>query len=169
LIVVGITGWKNAGKTTLTEKLVAHFAQRGLKVATVKHAHHAFDIDHEGTDSWRHRKAGAQEVAIVSSNRWAVMHELENEKEPPLQDVISRLSPCDLVIVEGYKREGHPKIEVRRGSTSEKLAPGDVSIFAIAADHDIQDSPVPVFDLNDVFAIANIISARFGLVKLARG
>jgi molybdopterin-guanine dinucleotide biosynthesis adapter protein len=169
LIVVGVTGWKNAGKTTLTEKLVRHFSQRGLKVATVKHAHHAFDIDHEGTDSWRHRKAGAQEVAIVSSNRWAVMHELENEKEPPLQDVIARLSPCDLVIVEGYKREGHPKIEVRRGLTAEKLAPGDASIFAVAADHDIHDCPLPVFDLNDVSAIAEAISTRFGLAKLTQG
>jgi molybdopterin-guanine dinucleotide biosynthesis adapter protein len=169
LIVVGITGWKNAGKTTLTEKLVAHFVQRGLKVATVKHAHHAFDIDHEGTDSWRHRKAGAQEVAIVSSNRWAVMHELENEKEPPLQDVIARLSPCDIVFVEGYKRAGHSKIEVRRGLTAEKLAQSDASIFAIAADHDIHDCPLPVFDLNDVAGIAEVISAQFSLIKLTQG
>jgi molybdopterin-guanine dinucleotide biosynthesis adapter protein len=169
VIVVGITGWKNAGKTTLTERLVSHFTARGLKVATVKHAHHAFDIDHEGTDSWRHRKAGAREVAIVSSNRWAVMHELEYEKEPPLQDVIARLSPCDLVIVEGYKREGHSKIEVRRGRTAQPLAPHDPSIFAIAADHDIKESMVPVFDLNDISAIAGLIGTRFGLAKLTQG
>ncbi len=112
--VIGITGWKNSGKTTLTERLVAEFSRRGLKVATVKHAHHEFDVDQPGTDSFRHRKAGAAEVAIVSSRRWVLMHELLEEDEPALADILARLSPCDIVLIEGYKREPHPKIECRR-------------------------------------------------------
>jgi molybdopterin-guanine dinucleotide biosynthesis adapter protein len=161
--VIGITGWKNAGKTTLVEKLVAHFSQAGLRIATVKHAHHEFDIDHAGTDSFRHRKAGAREVAIVSARRWAVMHELDGEDEPPLADVLARLSPCDLVIVEGYKREGHAKIEVRRGGAGTPLAPDDPSIIAIAADTEIQKAPVPSFHLDDVNRIAAFIAERFSL------
>ena len=93
--IFGVTGWKNSGKTHLVSSLVSEFTNRGLKVSTVKHAHHAFDIDHEGTDSWKHRKSGAGEVALVSSRRWAVMHELTNEKEPPLNEVLQKLSPCD--------------------------------------------------------------------------
>ena len=163
--VIGITGWKNSGKTTLTEKLVAHFTALGLKIATVKHAHHEFDIDHAGTDSFRHRKAGASEVAIVSSRRWAVMHELEGEKEPPLQAVLEKLSPCDLVIVEGYKREGHAKIEVRRSQNgpSKSLSPSDSSIIAIAADYVIDNEAVPALPLNDVAAVARFIARYAGL------
>ena len=161
--VIGITGWKNAGKTTLVEKLVARFSQMGLKIATVKHAHHEFDIDHDGTDSYRHRKAGAQEVAIVSARRWALMHELEGEGEPPLADVLARLAPCDLVIVEGYKREGHAKIEVRRGKAGSPLAPDDASIIAIAADGPNQGGTLPVFDLNDEKGLARFILQRFSL------
>jgi molybdopterin-guanine dinucleotide biosynthesis adapter protein len=161
--VIGITGWKNSGKTTLAEKLVAHFVRMGLKVATVKHAHHEFDIDREGTDSFRHRKAGAQEVAIVSDRRWALMHELNAEREPPLAEVLAKLSPCDLVIVEGYKREGHAKIEVRRSGGGPPLAPADMSIAAIAADAPIQGDALPVFDLNDVEAVAEFILLRFML------
>ena len=112
--VFGITGWKNCGKTTLVERLVSELRTRGLKVATVKHAHHAFDIDHAGTDSFRHRAAGAQEVAIVSGHRWALMHELRDEEEPRLADVLTRMSPCDIILIEGYKREDHAKIELRR-------------------------------------------------------
>ena len=112
--VFGITGWKNSGKTTLTEKLVAELTRRGFRVSTVKHAHHDFDIDHEGADSYRHRLAGAVEVAVVSGRRWALMHELRGEDEPKLEEILARLAPCDLVLVEGYKREGHPKIETRR-------------------------------------------------------
>ena len=161
--VIGITGWKNAGKTTLVEKLVARFSQMGLKIATVKHAHHEFDIDHDGTDSYRHRKAGAQEVAIVSARRWALMHELEGEGEPPLADVLARLAPCDLVIVEGYKREGHAKIEVRRGSAGMPLAPEDPSIVAVASDMAVPDETLPVLDLNDAEAVASFIIQRFAL------
>ena len=157
--IIGITGWKNSGKTTLTEKLVAELVKRGFRIATVKHAHHEFDIDHEGRDSYRHRKAGASEVAIVSSRRWALIHELEGETEPPLQEVLARLSPCDLVIVEGYKREGHKKIEVRRSEAKDvaPLAPSDSSIIAIAADHTITDSNLPMFDVDDVAAITDFI------------
>jgi molybdopterin-guanine dinucleotide biosynthesis adapter protein len=161
--VIGITGWKNSGKTTLVEKLVSHFAQMGLRVATVKHAHHEFDIDHAGTDSFRHRKAGAHEVAIVSARRWALMHELGMEREPPLADVLARLSPCDLVIIEGYKREGHAKIEVRRGASTPKLAPDDSSIIAIASSAPADGDGLPVFDLDDSGAIARFILQRFDL------
>lgn len=158
--IIGITGWKNSGKTTLTEKLVAELVRRGFRIATVKHAHHEFDIDHEGRDSYRHRKAGASEVAIVSSRRWALIHELEGESEPPLQEVLARLSPCDLVIVEGYKREGHKKIEVRRKDAKEvtPLAPTDGSIIAIASDTRITDTALPVFDADDATAIADFIA-----------
>jgi molybdopterin-guanine dinucleotide biosynthesis adapter protein len=161
--VIGVTGWKNAGKTTLVEKLVAHFSQAGLRIATVKHAHHEFDIDHAGTDSFRHRKAGAREVAIVSARRWAVMHELDGEGEPPLADVLARLSPCDLVIVEGYKREGHAKIEVRRGGGGTPLAPDDASIIAIAFDSENRSTLLPVFHPDDVTGIASFIADRFNL------
>ena len=161
--VIGITGWKNAGKTTLVEKLVAHFAGLGLKVATVKHAHHEFDIDHEGTDSFRHRKAGAREVAIVSARRWALMRELENEGEPPLEKVLDMLAPCDLIIVEGYKRGGHAKIEVRRNPSGPALAPDDPSIIAVASAAPDSGDGLPMFDLDDTPAIASFILQRFGV------
>ena len=109
--VFGITGWKNSGKTTLTERLVTALSDRGFRVSTIKHAHHGFDIDHAGTDSFRHRAAGAGEVAVVSARRWALMHELRGEDEPLLAQVLETLAPCDLVLVEGYKRDPHPKIE----------------------------------------------------------
>lgn len=165
--IIGITGWKNSGKTTLTEKLVAELVARGYRIATVKHAHHEFDIDHEGRDSFRHRKAGASEVAVVSSKRWAVIHELEGENEPPLDAVIARLAPCDLVIVEGYKREGHPKIEVRREGAKDAtpLAPRDPSIIAIATDVNIAAESLPVFDLDDGAAIADFVCSLFPLAR----
>lgn len=164
--VFGVTGWKNSGKTTLVERLVAELARRGYAVSTVKHAHHAFDIDREGTDSHRHRAAGAREVAIVSGARWAVMHELaENEEEPSLEDVLARLSPADIVIVEGYKREAHAKIEVRRraAAKSAPLAPQDPQIVALAADHAIEDADLPAFALDDVSAIADFVLDYFDL------
>lgn len=160
--VFGITGWKNSGKTTLTERLIAELTARGYRVAAVKHAHHAFDIDHPGTDSFRHRAAGAREVAIVSGRRWALMHELDGEEEPRLSEVLARLSPADIVLVEGYKRENHPKIEARRLSSRnrEPLAPFDPAIVAIAADHEVADSALPVFALDDTAAIADFILAH---------
>lgn len=163
--VIGITGWKNSGKTTLTERLVAEFVARGLKVSTVKHAHHAFDIDQPGTDSHRHREAGAGEVAIVSGNRWALMHELRDEREPSLDDVLARLSPCDLVIVEGYKREGHLKIETRRRAAKDTrpLSVDDPNIVAVATDHALPGETLPVFAIDDIAAVADFIASRLGL------
>ncbi len=160
--ILGITGWKNSGKTTLTERLVANLVARGYRISTVKHAHHAFDIDQEGRDSWRHRKAGAREVAIVSSKRWAIIHELEEEQEPPLAEVLAKLGPCDLVLVEGYKREGHPKIEVRRLGAKDDapLSPGDPAIIAIATDQTVADASLPVFHVDDIEQIAAFVIER---------
>jgi len=167
--VFGITGWKNSGKTTLTCKLVEEFTRRGFRVATLKHAHHLFDVDHEGTDSYRHRKAGAGEVAIVSGHRWAIMHELGEQNEPSMQDMLDKLSPCDLVLIEGYKRENHPKIEARRLAASDRapLADIDANIRAIAADHPIADAKIPVFALDDIPGIADMIALETGLGETA--
>ncbi|HTV71521.1 MAG TPA: molybdopterin-guanine dinucleotide biosynthesis protein B [Rhizobiaceae bacterium] len=163
--VFGVTGWKNCGKTTLTERLVSELTKRGRRVSTVKHAHHDFDIDKEGTDSFRHRVAGAAEVAIVSDRRWALMHELRGEAEPKLDEVLARLSSCDLVLVEGYKREAHLKIECRRlgAKDATPLTSKDPTIVAIAADHQVSGETVPVFNLDDVAAIATFIEDRTGL------
>ncbi|MBX3581044.1 MAG: molybdopterin-guanine dinucleotide biosynthesis protein B [Rhizobiaceae bacterium] len=165
--VFGITGWKNSGKTTLTERLVSELTRRGWRISTVKHAHHDFDIDQTGTDSFRHRQAGASEVAIVSGRRWALMHELRGEDEPALEAVLSRLEPCDLVLVEGYKREGHSKIETRRRGTKDAspLSSGDPNILAVASDHPLPDEALPVFDLDDVRSIADFIEISTGLTK----
>jgi molybdopterin-guanine dinucleotide biosynthesis adapter protein len=166
----GITGWKNSGKTTLTERLVAELTRRGYRVSTVKHAHHDFDIDKPGADSWRHRGAGASEVAIVSGRRWALMHELRGEEEPKLADIVARLAPCDIVLVEGYKRESHDKIETRRleARDSRRLTPHDPAIRAIAADHAVAGEQVPVFALDDVASIADFIVGRTGLPRRKR-
>ena len=165
--VFGITGWKNSGKTTLTERLVTELTRRGWAVSTVKHAHHAFDIDQEGTDSFRHRAAGATEVAIVSGVRWALMHELRNATEPDLASILHRMSPCDLVLVEGYKRESHRKIEVRRLDARNRtpLAPDDPNIVGIAADHETDAGGLPVFDLDAVAAIADFVETTTGLAR----
>ena len=165
--VFGITGWKNSGKTTLTERLVSELTRRGWRVSTVKHAHHEFDIDQTGTDSFRHRLAGASEVAIVSGRRWALMHELRGEDEPALEAVLSRLDPCDLVLVEGYKRERHDKIETRRlgAKDTTALTASDPAIRAIAADHQISGESVPVFDIDDVAAIADFVASTTGLPR----
>lgn len=162
--VFGITGWKNSGKTTLTERLVVELTRRGWKISTVKHAHHAFDIDTQGTDSFRHRAAGAVEVAIVSGHRWALMHELRDESEPPLENILARLAPCDLVLVEGYKREAHKKIETRRLKAKDTvpLAASDPNIVAVAADHPT-DNSLPAFNLDDIEAIADFVEGIAGL------
>lgn len=159
--VFGVTGWKNSGKTTMVERLVAEFVRRGLRVSTVKHAHHKVDADHEGRDSFRHRKAGATEVAVVGSDRWAVMHELRGAAEPTLAEILAKLSPCDLVIVEGYKREGHPKLEVRRTAAlrHDRLTAFDPTVVAVAADHAVDGETVPVFGLEDIAGLADFIAA----------
>ncbi|OLP61540.1 molybdopterin-guanine dinucleotide biosynthesis protein B [Xaviernesmea oryzae] len=163
--VLGVTGWKNSGKTTLVERLVGEFIRRGLTVSTIKHAHHDFDIDRPGADSHRHRQAGAREVAVVSNARFAIMHELAGAAEPDLIAILARMAPVDLVIVEGYKREPIPKIEARRrdARSQEPLAPTDPTIFAIAADHPAEDAAVPVLDLDDTEAIADLAAERLGL------
>lgn len=163
--VFGISGWKNSGKTGLTVRLVAELTRRGYRISTVKHAHHDFDIDKPGADSFRHREAGAREVAIVSDKRFAIMHELGDEPEPRLDDILARLAPCDLVLIEGYKREPVPKIETRRldARSREPLAPNDPHIVAIAADHPVTDTALPVFDLDDTAAIADFIVRATGL------
>ena len=168
--VFGVTGWKNSGKTTLVERLVSEFVGRGYGVSTIKHAHHAFDIDQEGTDSFRHRAAGATEVALVSGYRWAMMHELRDAPEPQMEDIVGRLSPCDLVIIEGYKSQSHPKIEVRRKNARkvEPLAPNDPNIVAIAADHALDGETIPVFALDDVAAIADFIAGYLDLTARDR-
>lgn len=165
--VFGITGWKNSGKTTLTEKLVSELTRRGWTVSTVKHAHHDFDIDKEGTDSFRHRAAGAMEVAIVSGRRWALMHELRGEAEPSLGAILARLAPCDLVLVEGYKREPHRKIETRRldAKDAAPLSASDSNIVAVAADHPVSGEAVPVFGIDDLDAIADFVEAVTGLSR----
>lgn len=156
--VFGITGWKNAGKTTLAERLVAEFVRRGWRIATIKHAHHAVDIDQPGTDSWRHRAAGASEVALVGGQRYAIMRE---QPEPTLADVLPRLAPADLVLIEGFKGDAHPKIEVR----ADNARPMDAAahnIVAIAADQCPPMGTLPWFARNDITAIADFIAARVG-------
>ena len=162
--VIGVAGFKNAGKTTLVERLVTELTRRGHRISTVKHAHHSFDIDHEGRDSFRHRKAGAAEVAVVSRHRWAIIHESREETEPTLEEILAKLAPCDLVIVEGYKRDTHDKIEVRNLSLSHpNLAGDDPTVVAIAATGAIPDAPVPVFDRDDVTALAGFIETHMRL------
>jgi len=163
--VIGIAGWKRSGKTTLAVRLIGEFTRRGLKVASVKHAHHAFQIDDAETDSARHRRAGAQQVAIVSSTRWALISELGSAPEPDLPTVLARLAPCDLIIVEGYKRAPIPKIEARRQAalSHRPLAETDKSVIAIAADHPVEDSGLPTFRLDDIAAIAEFIALRLRL------
>lgn len=159
----GVTGWKNAGKTGLMERLVAEFCARGLTVSTVKHAHHGFDVDQPGRDSFRHRTAGAHEVLLASKARWVLMHELREADEPPLAELLEQLAPVDLVLVEGYKSAAHPKIEAFRNVTGNTLiARTDSTIKAVAADCALELDR-PVFDLDDTCAIADFIAGELGL------
>jgi molybdopterin-guanine dinucleotide biosynthesis protein B len=158
--VLGVTGWKNSGKTTLVERLVAEFVRRGWRVATIKHAHHDVDIDRPGTDSFRHRAAGATEVALVGGLRYAIMRE---QGEPTLAEVLARLAPADLVLIEGFKREPHLKIEVRSGegdAGGPPMAPKDNSIIAIAADQPAADQRLPWFRRDDINRIADFIAGQ---------
>ena len=162
--VWGVVGWKNSGKTGLMERLVTEFTGRGLSVSTVKHAHHVFDVDHPGKDSHRHRQAGATEVLLSSRRRWALMHELRDEEEMPLEMLLSKLSPVDLVLVEGYKRDQHPKVEAHRAETGNPLiATDDPTVRAIASDSGATAEERPTFDLNDTSAIADFIAQELGL------
>ncbi len=161
--IFGVVGWKNAGKTGLMERLVTEITGRGFTVSTVKHAHHTFDVDHPGKDSHRHRVAGASEVLLASRNRFALMHEMRGADELPLSELLKKLSPVDLVLVEGYKRDAHPKVEAHRAETGNPLiAPDDPTVRAVASDSAV-DVDVPVFDLDDTGAIADFILAQVGL------
>ena len=161
--VYGVTGWKNAGKTGLMERLVAEIAGRGITVSTLKHAHHQFDVDQPGKDSFRHRTAGAQQVLLASSKRWALMTELREDPEPPLSDLLEQLAEVALVLIEGWKRDRHPKVEAWRAETGNPLiAPGDPTIKAVATDSPIETDR-PTFDLNDTESIADFILAEVGL------
>lgn len=160
----GIAGWKNAGKTGLMERLVTEITGRGFTVSTLKHAHHDFDVDQPGRDSHRHRLAGATEVLVASGRRWALMHELRGRDEPPLELLLTKLAPVDLVLVEGYKRERHPKVEAWRAAEGHALiAPDDPTIRAVASDLPLADLKVPCFDLDDTAAIAGFILREVGL------
>lgn len=153
--VFGVTGWKDAGKTTLVERLVVEFVRRGWRVSTIKHAHHDVDVDQPGRDSYRHRAAGAGEVAVVGGLRYAIMRE---QAEATLAEVLARLAPADLVLIEGYKREAHPKIEVRAGQAP-SLAAEDPNIVAIASDERPSETHLPWFRRDDIAGIADFIGA----------
>jgi molybdopterin molybdotransferase/molybdopterin-guanine dinucleotide biosynthesis protein B len=162
--IYGVVGWKNSGKTGLMERLVAEFVARGHSVSTLKHAHHSFEVDRPGKDSDRHRSAGASQVLLSSANRWALMSELRGVPEPPLAELLEKLSPVDVVLIEGYKRDTHPKIEAHRRETGQPLiAPGDASIRAVASNAMPDGLSVPVLDLDDTAGIADFIAAELGL------
>tara|TARA_R110002049_G_scaffold29972_2_gene102043 strand:+ start:127904 stop:129655 length:1752 start_codon:yes stop_codon:yes gene_type:complete len=163
--IFGVTGWKNAGKTGLMERLVAEITARGFSVSTVKHAHHSFDVDHPGKDSHRHRIAGAREVMLASRARVALMQELRDADGPPLETLLARLTPVDLVLVEGYKRDRHPKVEAHRAAAGNPLiAPDDPTILAVASDVPLTLDR-PVFDLDDTAAVADFILRKVGLQR----
>jgi molybdopterin-guanine dinucleotide biosynthesis protein B len=159
--IMGLAGWSGAGKTTLLARLIPAIIARGLKVSTVKHAHHSFDVDQPGKDSHTHRLAGATEVLIASQARFALMHELRGAPEPALRDLLAKLAPVDLVIVEGYKREPHPKLEIFRASVGKPLMhPDDPHIVAIASDAPLPQARVPCVLLDDIEAIAGLVLAH---------
>jgi molybdopterin-guanine dinucleotide biosynthesis protein B len=152
--VIGLAGWSGAGKTTLLTRLIPHLIGQGLRVSVIKHAHHQFDVDVPGKDSWRHREAGAAEVLVASEKRWALMHELRGATEPRLPALLEKLSPVDLVVVEGFKREPHRKIEVHRAANGKPLLfPDDPGIVGIATDATVE-TKLPIVHLDDIPAVA---------------
>lgn len=162
--VYGVTGWKNAGKTGLMERLVTEITGRGISVSTIKHAHHGVDVDQPGRDSYRHRAAGAQEVILASPHRWALMHELREAAEPGVEELLQKLAPVALVLIEGYKAAPHPKIEAYRAENARPLlALGNPSIRAVASDVVLPDLALPVLDLDDTGAIADFVLGEVGL------
>ena len=156
--LIGLSGWSGSGKTQLITALIPALRARGRTVSTVKHAHHSFDIDKPGKDSYVHREAGAEEVLISSANRWALMRELRGSPEPPLRELLTRLAPVDLVLIEGFKREAHPKIEIHRAAVGKPLLyPDDPQMVAIASDPVLGNAPIPHVSLNDIAAIADLV------------
>ena len=163
--VFGITGWKNAGKTGLMERLVVEIIGRGYTVSTLKHAHHTFDVDHPGKDSHRHRIAGASQVLLASTERWALMNEHRGTQEPSLPELLAKLDPVDLILIEGWKRDSHPKVEAWRAETGNPLiAPNDQTILAVASDISLEIDR-PVFDLDDTAVVADFILDYLDLTK----
>ena len=161
--IFGFVGWSGSGKTTLIEKLIPLFVQRGLKVSLIKHAHHSFDVDQPGKDSYRHRHAGCNEVLVTSSKRWVLMHELRGAPEPGFAELLEQVSPCDLLLVEGFKREKLPKLEIYRASVGESLLhPQDPNIVAIASDARVE-TKLPQLDLNDAPSVASFVLKHVGL------
>jgi molybdopterin-guanine dinucleotide biosynthesis adapter protein len=159
--VFGLAGWSGSGKTTLVTKVIPVLIRRGLKIATIKHAHHEFDIDRPGKDSWLHREAGASEVIVSSGRRWALVHELRSAPEPSLVELLAKLSPADLVIVEGFKRQTYPKLEIYRAAVGKPLIyPEDDCIVAIAADVPLPRAQLPVLMLDEIEGIADVIQAE---------
>jgi molybdopterin-guanine dinucleotide biosynthesis adapter protein len=161
--VMGFAGWSGSGKTTLVEQVIAALSARGLVVSLVKHAHHSFDIDHAGKDSWRHRQAGCREVMVSSDQRWSLTRELRGAPEAGLDELLAHLGPCDLVLVEGFKRAAIPKVEVWRSAVGEPLLhPDDPRIVALATDTPV-DTALPRLDINDPAAVADFIVEHLGL------
>lgn len=170
MVVFGLAGWSGAGKTTLMRALIPALIERGLSVSTMKHAHHTFDIDQPGKDSYEHRKAGATEVLISSANRWALMHEMRGVPEPTCGELIPFMTPVDLLLIEGFKTEKHDKLEVHRPTLGKPLlCAEDLRIVAVASDEAIDGLRVPRLDLNDIEAIADFVIAHCGLAGRARG
>ena len=161
--VIGFAGWSGSGKTTLVEQVIGLLEGRGLVVSLIKHAHHEFDIDYPGKDSWRHRHAGCREVLVTSANRWAVMHELRGRPELTLSEALAQLSPCDVVLVEGFKHEPMPKIEIYRAAIGQpQLFPNDPYIIAVATDQPVA-TQLPQIDLNNPGEIAAFIVSTLEL------
>ena len=161
--VFGFAGFSGSGKTTLIEQLIPRFTRRGLSVSLIKHAHHTFDVDQPGKDSHRHRQAGATEVLVTSSRRWVLMHELRGGAEPGFDEQLKHMSPCDLLLVEGFKHAPIPKLEVWRAATGEALLhPNDPHIVAVASDQKV-DTALPLLDLNDVDGVAGFIVKHLGI------
>lgn len=159
--IIGLAGWSGSGKTTLITKLIPCLIARGIKVSTLKHAHHGFDLDQPGKDSFFHRAAGATEVIISSGKRWAILHELRDEPEWDLRGLVGKMSPVDLVLVEGFKRDAFPKLEIHRVANGKPLIhPEDPHIVAIASDIALPQVVIPVINLDDVDAIADLLLAR---------
>ena len=159
--IIGLAGWSGSGKTTLVTKLIPRLTARGLRISTLKHAHHGFDLDQPGKDSFMHRTAGATEVIVSSARRFAVLHELRDEPEWDLPALVGKMSPVDLILVEGFKRDAFPKIEIHRVANGKPLIhPDDPHIVVIAADTALPQATVPVIDLDDIDAIADLVLAR---------
>jgi molybdopterin-guanine dinucleotide biosynthesis protein B len=164
--IFGVAGWSGSGKTTLLKRLIPEIVARGVTVSTVKHAHHEFDIDVPGKDSYEHRAAGATEVMVSSRRRWAVVHELRGDDELTLAEILKRMSPVDLVLVEGFKREAHDKLEVYRASVGKPpLYPDDPRVVAVASDGPVPGLRLPRLDLDDVAGIADFVLERCGIAR----